>query len=193
MAKTKVSILTCVSNWRGSGPGHTALVIGPTVYSFENAGDWFAVTERSGWQVFGVKSYLKDNEHRPVILQELTSRVDAGKAFGYIVRSMAGDDDYIGSGVCSSQVSNAIDAAWNGSFNPAGVDTPHKVYTLANRSGIVADISWTWPGRDALPAKMRDDLMVRMRTEYPEVFRKATGGVVEKWGDDVVTYGFAMA
>ena len=148
-----VTLLTCVTNAGGVGPGHSAIVIEDTVYSFE-AADYGG--NASGWLVISKTKYLANNEHRPVFLQELTSEVDPGKALQYIVQSISNDDDYGGSGVCSSQAASAIDAAYAGDFNTWGVDKPYEIYQLAKELGIVAKEEMVWPGKDSLSGPVRN-------------------------------------
>ena len=65
MAKqSEVAILTLVSNASGYGPGHSAIVVQGTVYSFEQIKGPFG----DSWLVMPVKEYLAINEHRPVLV-----------------------------------------------------------------------------------------------------------------------------
>ena len=143
---SKLTILTCVTNGAGCGPGHTAIVIDDLVYSFENAGDWFSKggNNASGWITAKLADYLKKNEKRPVLLQELNEKVRPGPVEAYIKKSIAEDDDYLSSGVCSSLVASAINAGYSAGFNPFGVDTPWKVYHHAKQKGIVAGERGIW-------------------------------------------------
>ena len=50
-----VTLLTLVSNYRGYGPGHSAIAIDGTAYSFEQAFN----TKGSGWLYMSLASYLK--------------------------------------------------------------------------------------------------------------------------------------
>ena len=160
------AILTCVTNIGGRGPGHSALVVDDTVHTFENAGDWFSLPtrERSGWRRFGRAAYLAQNTQRPVIVQVLDRvRVDAADAEAYVVRSTADDDDYIGSGVCSSQVANAVDAASPTLvFNPRGIDTPYKVFHLARTMGLATTTYAIWAGTNA-------NASAKLAKDYPSV------------------------
>ena len=47
-----VGIITCVTNSNGFGPGHTALWVDGTCYSFEQ------MSKGNGWLVLGVDSYI---------------------------------------------------------------------------------------------------------------------------------------
>lgn len=149
-----VTLITCVTNAGGVGPGHSAIAINGTVYSFEQAGD--IGSGSSGWLVVSLNRYLSMNTHRPVILQELTDQVSEGKALKYITQSISEDDDYLGSGVCSSQAASAIDAAYSGDFNTWGVDKPYEIYQLAKELGIVANERMTWPDKDSLSGAVRN-------------------------------------
>ena len=162
MAK-RAAILTLVGNTKsGSGPGHTAVVVDDTVYSFENAGDWFSSPkkEKSGWISLSTASYVNKNSWRPIIVQELNpAHVNASSVLNYVKTSSAKDDDYLTSGVCSSQVSNAVDKATTKSFNPKGVDTPFKVFQLANQRGLVSNtyLIWGSPQQNAAQTKLDTD------------------------------------
>ena len=169
----RVAILTLVGNTEsGAGPGPTAIVVDNMVYSFENAGDWFShpSRERSGWKSFTTRSYLAANSFRPVIVQELNpSTVNANAVMRYIRGSIAADDDYMGSGVCSSQVSNAVDAATRRTFNPRGVDTPYKVFQLARSQGLASATYLIWP------APRQNAAATKLRTDYASVISSGAG------------------
>ena len=166
MAK-KVTILTCVTNGAGCGPGHTAIVLDETVYSFENTGDWFSSgAGASGWITAKLDDYLKKNEKRPVLLQELSEKVKPGPVEDFIKKSIADDDDYLSSGVCSSLVASAVDAGFTGSFNPWGVDTPWKVYHLARQKGIVATEKGVWD-TDKVNIVHRAVIAQKLALDYP--------------------------
>ncbi len=104
-----VSLVTCVSNKGGLGPGHSCIDIDGKIFTFQGI-DWGG--DNSGWEQVARDRYLAKNAHRPVILQELTPAVHAGKVLDYILESIADDDDYLGSGVCSSQAASAIEAGY---------------------------------------------------------------------------------
>ncbi|MEO1999427.1 MAG: hypothetical protein ABGZ17_29630 [Planctomycetaceae bacterium] len=169
----RVAILTLIGNTSsGTGPGHTAIVVDNRVYSFENAGDWFSLPnrERSGWKSFTTRAYLNQNRFRPVVVQEMNATtVNANSVARYIRSSIAADDDYMGSGVCSSQVSNAIDAATRRSFNPRGVDTPLKVFNLARTQGLASAtyLIWASPQNNAAATKLSN--------QYSSVTASGTG------------------
>ena len=165
----KLTILTCVTNLNGSGPGHTAIAVDNTVYSFENTGDWFSFggNNASGWITADLDAYLKKNAHRPVILQTLNEKVKPDPVLGFIRGSMASDDDYLSSGVCSSLVSSAINAGLTGGFNPSGVDTPWKVYNLARAKGIVADEQGVWPGAGSVTVLTWASIVNKLKADFP--------------------------
>lgn len=141
---SRVTLVTCVSNGGGIGPGHSAIAIDGTLYTFEelNYGG-----NSSAWVTFPVSSYLANNTHRPVILQRLTSAVNATQSLTYIQNSINNDDDYVGSGVCSSQAASAIEAGYSGEFNTVGIDKPYEIYQLAKEKSIVASEVMHWPGK----------------------------------------------
>ncbi len=137
----RVALLTCVSNFRGGGPGHTALILDDSVYTFEARSDF------SGWHKFKTAAYLKENAYRPVVIQELSaSRVNASAVMSYVVKSGARDDNFGWDGVCSQQAANALSAGMNMVINPTwGMNTPYAVYNFIKQSGRVADSYHTWP------------------------------------------------
>lgn len=142
-----VALLTCVTNFGGVGPGHSCLSINGTVYTFENQGG-IGDGSVSGWRIVGHASYMRENTHRPVIVQTLKGAVNASKTLQYIVRSIRRDDDYGGSGVCSSQAASAIEAGWGQTFNTLGLDKPYDIYDLAKSKGLVHTERMYWPGED---------------------------------------------
>ena len=166
----KVALITCITNAGGVGPGHTAVLLGDTVYSFENMGDWFSVfNEKSGWKIFKLKKYLETNKNRPVIIQELSSKVSAAKVKSYILNSISSDADYGSSGVCSSVAASAVEGAMTGSFNPSGVDTPYKVFHLAIKKGIVKSTQVYWPGKSSLSDGVRQSILNKIKADYPSI------------------------
>ena len=163
----KLTILTCVTNGAGCGPGHTAIVLDDTVYSFENTGDWFSSgAGASGWITAKLDAYLKKNEKRPVLLQELSEKVKPGPVEAYIKKSIADDDDYLSSGVCSSLVASAVNAGFTAGFNPFGVDTPWSVYHLAKKKGIVANERAVWDP-DKVNIAHRAMIASKLLMDYP--------------------------
>jgi hypothetical protein len=142
---SRVTLVTCVSNGGGVGPGHSAIAIDSTIYTFQelNYG-----SNGSAWITTPLSTYLSSNTHRPVIQQRLSSAVDGSLSLAYIRDSIANDDDYIGSGVCSSQAASAIEAGYSGEFNTVGIDKPYEIYQLAKEKRIVSSEVMRWPGRD---------------------------------------------
>lgn len=129
------------------------------MYSFENTGGWLS-GPRSAWISLPTVDYLNENRFRPVIVQEMNpAHVNAGNVLQYVRESIADDDDYVGSGVFSSQVANAIDTATVRSFNPRGVDTPFKVFILVRKRGIVSStyLIWGEPQDNAAARKLAVD------------------------------------
>lgn len=166
----RLAIMTCITNGGGVGPGHTAVIVGDTVYSFENAGDWFSVrTESSGWITMDAQEYIDKNAARPVVLQDINEQVNRSKVLRYIFGSMETDMDYLSSGVCSSLVCSAIEAGYTGSFNPPGVDTPYKTFHLANKKGIVRGTSVTWADRDTISSGNRSRIQEKVKSDYPSL------------------------
>ena len=142
-----VSLVTCVTNGGGIGPGHSCIDINNTIYTFEGI-DYGG--DASAWRKFSRVQYLKNNEHRPVIIQELIGAVDQSLALKYIQNSTAADDDYASSGVCSSQAASVIEEAWGNDFDTWGVDKPYEIFDLAKEKRIVKSESRYWPGESKL-------------------------------------------
>ena len=141
-----VSLITCVTNGGGLGPGHSCVDVNGTIYTFEAIRDWGS--NNSGWVQFTRRNYMSQNTHRPVITQRFSSCVSTGQVLNYIQASITGDDDYLTSGVCSSQAANAIEAGYQGTFNSWGIDTPVDIYQLAKSQRMVAHESMEWPGEN---------------------------------------------
>ena len=112
----------------------------------------------SGWKQFPLDYYLQKNEDRPLFIQELISAVNAEKILQYIRQSAARDEDYITSGVCSSQAASAIEFAWDQKFDPSGIDKPYNVYLLAKAKKIVKSEEMIWPGKSKLTLEMREKI-----------------------------------
>ncbi len=147
-----VSLVTCVTNGGGIGPGHSCLDIDGTIYTFEGL-DYGG--NRSAWRTFPRSAYLKSNQHRPVYIQELVGSVNTQKALSYIRTSTKNDDDYATSGVCSSQAASAIEHAWGQSFDTWGIDKPYEIFDLARTKRIVRKETMYWPGRGKLNIVVR--------------------------------------
>ncbi len=163
----QVKILTFVSNFNGSGPGHSAVAVGSTVYTFEDvANGW--LQSGSGWKKLIYGNYLKSNVHRPVLVQTI-SRASSYLVREYVNKSIKNDDDYIGSGVCSQQVAKAINYALPTSvdFDPVGFDTPYKVYHLARRLSLSVREDYTWPGRAAINYRAWQNIFLKLAYNFP--------------------------
>jgi hypothetical protein len=170
MAERRVRILTLVTNGQGIGPGHTAIAVENTVYSFENIGDIFSIiTESSGWKTFSYGTYLKQNSFRPVLIQTLNQSCNADYLEEYVEKSRKRDDDYLGSGVCSTLASKAINYALPESiiFDPKGVDTPFGVYHCARRLGLVASEQYVWADCKTVTVLTWASIVNTLRSDYP--------------------------
>jgi hypothetical protein len=173
---TRIAIFTLISNFQGIGPGHSALWLYGTIYTFEE----LAGPMGTSWLLIDAKRYLEKNVHRPVLVQELNELVDHRRVARYLMNSMQSDADYIGSGVCSTQVAYAIEAGMNQPFDCQGIDTPAAVFTLAKNKGIVKQTYYWWPEEDSpvplhrspgalLDAAARMRLRDHLRQNYPKV------------------------
>lgn len=172
-----IAILTLISNAKGVGPGHSAIVAGNNVYTFEE----LAGIRGDSWIIINVSKYLKKNGHRPVVVQEVNEKVNFKKVMNYLAHSIQRDDDYLTSGVCSSQVAAAIDAGMNQKFNPTRIDTPRKVYMLAKTKGIVKRSYYYWPGAPALGDYARYFLVERMERDYADVTSLVPNDGIISW------------
>ncbi len=172
-----LAILTLVSNAKGVGPGHSAIVAGNDVYTFEDPAGFTG----DSWIIMNVSRYLKQNEHRPVVVQELNAKVEFIKVMKYLSQSIQRDSDFVGSGVCSSQVASAIDAGMVQKFNPTRIDTPRKVYLLGKNKGIVKRSYYIWPGFGALSYIVRHFLVEKMDEEYADVTSVVPNDGIMSW------------
>ena len=85
-------------------------------------------------------------------------QVSAKDSLSHIHRSMQSEEKYIRAGLCNSQMASAVEAGIGQSFDPRGVDTPDKVYSLAK-----------WPGKESVHAHDRRRLRERMDYDYSDV------------------------
>jgi len=166
----QVRILTFVTNVNGVGPGHSAVAVGSTVYTFEDTGGWF--NSGSAWKKLNYDQYLAGNTHRPVLVQTIPS-ANSGFVTEYVDQSIASDDDYIGSGVCSQQVARAVNYALphNIDFDPRGFDTPFGVYHCARRLGVVGREEYDWSGRASLRVLVWSSIVNKLEADYPAALR----------------------
>lgn len=172
-----VRILTLVTNGRGgTGPGHSAVAVNDKVYSFEEFLGANTSTKTSGWKIFGFAPYLKKNGHRPALVQWLT-QVQEKRVLAYINESIRDDDDYGTSGVCSQQVSMAIDYGLpKRNFNPRGFDTPYGVYHHARNKGLVQREEYFWTNRAELNALAWARIANKLKREYPLAYKHSKNG-----------------
>jgi hypothetical protein len=170
----RVALLTCVSNFRAGGPGHTSLILDDHVYTFEIR------SGGSGWHQIPTATYLKDNASRPLVIQELsTRRVNASVVYAYIVKSEKRDDNYLWDGVCSQQAANALGAGMGLVINPTWLmNTPYAVYKFIKQSGSVADSYHVWPEHNGYhfhPKRLLHNLY------WPECERRCDKPPVLSW------------
>ncbi|MDD3444065.1 MAG: hypothetical protein PHS60_01535 [Zavarzinia sp.] len=165
-----VAIMTFVTNGGGIGPGHSAVAVGNTAYTFENVGGGW-LQSGSGWLAKDLKTYMKANEHRPILMQYMSAQVVPGYVVEYVEKSTKNDDDYIGSGVCSTQVSKAINYALPQSviFDPKGFDTPFGVFHCARRMGLAVREEYFWPGKAKMPVLEWAYIVNKLRADFPGV------------------------
>ncbi len=159
-------ILTCVTNAGGVGPGHTALWVDNTVYSFEQ------MTSFNGWLVQAATTYLNNdqNKNRPVIAQTLNSRVNAQKVLTALQDEAAEwFERYSAGNVCSQRASANLDAGASKGFNPRGFDTPYGVYWHAWNKEYVGSERCVWQDRSGQFASKRDKLLADYQFEIDSV------------------------
>ncbi|MEK7724423.1 MAG: hypothetical protein AAB336_08765 [Acidobacteriota bacterium] len=173
----QVRILTFVTNFDGAGPGHSAVAVDNTVYTFEDvANGW--LQRGSGWKTLDYNTYLQANTHRPVLAQTITQSTSQ-LITDYVNKSIKNDDDYIGSGVCSTQVSKAVNYSLPKGidFDPKGFDTPFGVYWCARRLGIVSSEDYVWADRKKLTVLTWAGIVNKLASDYPDALKglKAKG------------------
>ncbi|MFA5120444.1 hypothetical protein [Zavarzinia sp.] len=170
---TEVAIMTFVSNAGGHGPGHSAVAVGDIAYTFENVGGGW-LQSGSGWLAKNKADYMRANEHRPILLQYLNAKAVPGFIQEYVKKSSDNDDDYVGSGVCSTQVSKAVNYSLPEGviFDPKGIDTPFGVFHCARRMQLVIREEYTWPGRGKIPVLAWASIVNTLKSDYPGVLDK---------------------
>ncbi|REJ77943.1 MAG: hypothetical protein DWQ47_16425 [Acidobacteria bacterium] len=163
----QVKIITLVTNIDGVGPGHSAVAVGDQLYTFEDmTGGWFQ--SNSGWKKLQYEPYLSNNEHRPALIQTIPS-ANPPSVTKYVNQSIADDDDYGSSGVCSQQVAMAVNYALPKDviFNPKGFDTPFGVYWCARRLGLVSSEEYLWPGKSSVRFRTWMNIVNKLQSDYP--------------------------
>lgn len=175
----QVRILTFVTNFDGVGPGHSAVAVDNKVYTFEDVGSGW-LQPGSGWKILDYSQYLLANAHRPVLAQTITQS-NPQLIIDYVNKSIKNDDDYIGSGVCSTQVSKAVNYSLPHGidFDPKGFDTPFGVYYCAKNLSIVASEDYTWGDRKKLLVRVWANIVNKLSSDYPDALKglKATGQI----------------
>ncbi len=152
----QLRIITCVTNAGGVGPGHTAIWIDNTIYSFER------MTALNGWLVQPFSTYINNdqNKSRPVIAQTLNSRVSAQTVLD-TVRAEVDEwfEGYSGSNVCSQRGSTVLDSGASNGFDPRGYDTPYGVYWHAWNKEYVGSERCVWQERGSNYESKRTKLL----------------------------------
>jgi hypothetical protein len=142
----RVALLTCVSNDKGIGPGHSAVVVDDEIFTFERVAGGWLVPNGSGWVRYKSRDYLKINTWRPLVPMELDrAKTNATAVYDYIMKSDRDDADYGGSGLCSHLAAKAISAGLGWDINPWGLNTPAAVANLVKNSGAVSASYYTFP------------------------------------------------
>jgi hypothetical protein len=158
----RAALLTCVGNYKGIGPGHSAIVVDYYVYTFEKVVGAWRVPDVSGWRMVDAKTYFEANTNRPVVVQELSQgRTDATEILHYIYTSNLRDDDYLDAGLCCYQAAKAVGMGINRVCLAAAV--PMEVYGWLQRTGTVSDCYTAYPPREPdNPA-----FAIQMKVWYP--------------------------
>lgn len=157
-----IAILTCVTNGGGYGPGHTALVIDGTVYSFEPNKQ-----NASGWYTEASSTYIAGNKARPVILEYLKG-VDQGKVLNQIKFEM-NKPLWWGTtgGVCSQSAAIVLNKGASSGFDPSGYDTPYKVYWHAWEKEYVSYEKCIWPvAKSGVSADVQKRILATLFQDY---------------------------
>lgn len=177
------SLITVITNSGGMGPGHSAIAINQTVYSVELGN---INPNKSAWLVIALERYKSHVNNRPLIYQNLNSKVSMSRTMDYIRKSDQRDDDYFTNGVCSSQAGSAIEAGLGpgNTFNAQwGFDSPFSIFELAYQREIVASTHFEWPGEQACSQQMRDNIGLRIENWYRSYFSNhgVTGAKESYW------------
>jgi len=157
-----VGIITYVTNSNGVGPGHTALWVDGTCYSFEQ------MAKGNGWLVLGVDSYVNRaiNLGRPLVYYKLNGLVSPNSVEEYLLDDSAGLWPVYGPNVCSQRASLALNAGTFGGFNPYGYDTPFGVYWCAWRRNIVSEWWAVWKKPSLQSASAQQRIYAKLESEY---------------------------
>lgn len=145
----RIAIPTTVGNvsWH-YGPGHTAMAVDGTVYSFEFP----------HFKVGPVKAYFArpDVIQRPIVVQELNcGMLDTSSVLDYL-RHMVDDNIYfVRHNWCSYQAAMALKHGKE-TFEPEGIDTPWEVYNRANQLGLATRTYFIWDPSKTPAADLAD-------------------------------------
>lgn len=153
-----LKILTCVTNGGGYGPGHTALVIGQTVWSFEQ------LVGITGWKKFAVSDYMAANAERPVILQTLNEKVDGQQVLDWLKWDEWKPWNKYGPNVCSQRASSALAEGASSGFDPKGYDTPYGVYWHAWDKTYVQVEKCVWASQGS--GDKKDRIAAKLKADY---------------------------
>ncbi|BCW87269.1 hypothetical protein sos41_03980 [Alphaproteobacteria bacterium SO-S41] len=159
---TSVGIITCVTNASGYGPGHTALWVGGTVYTFE------AMNSYNAWLVMPASEYaaLSGNRKRPLVYYKLNGRVDGAKLGQYLRDEAAEWFERYGPSVCSQRASVALNEAAFGGFDPKGYDTPYGVYWHAWNRQMVEEWWCVWKDPEGPGASAKQRIIDKLSADY---------------------------
>ncbi|RYF80260.1 MAG: peptidoglycan-binding protein [Comamonadaceae bacterium] len=182
MAHTRIAAVYMLGNAGGLGPGHSLVVVGNDVYSYEGHG----FGSGGGWQFFNTRQYLMQmNPGRPALVQELNDGVKFGPMAAYLVESLQRGDLYLIDGVCSSQAAVAIGKGSGSRYNPVGTVLPKNLFDQLARANLVSRTYYYWPsepagllaaGRGLSPAQAV--LIGRLQREHPGIAKAPADGIL---------------
>ncbi len=134
---THIAVLTSVGNRHlRLIPGHTALAIDGTVYSFEFP----------HFKVMSIKEYFAepDNLQRAIVVQELDcSELDASAILNYLRVQVDSNIYFFCHKWCSYQATMALKHGYE-KFKPEGINTPWEVYQTIQKLGMARRTYYIW-------------------------------------------------
>jgi hypothetical protein len=155
-----MGLITFVGTSVPGMPGHSALYIEKTVYSFETVG-WY------GWKIVPKETYLNDpaNTWRPAILQNLT-RIDAQKCLQFLANDTVILNSWNPANVCSMRAGIVLNAGAATPFQPPAPYTPYELYRYTWYAQFQQYVSLVWRARDKLSKQDLDSRQTQLWNDY---------------------------
>lgn len=178
-----LAVMFMLGNAGGVGPGHSALVVGSDVYSFEDIG--FHVGD--SWRILSTREFiLQKNRTRPAIVQELSSAVQLKPLMAFLVESIQAGDLWAVDGFCSDLAAVAVSRGTLGRYVPRGILPPHELFRQLQRAGLVSRSYYYWPDQPpalAMPGAGVSHSIIagRLQREFPDLPRAPEDGILS-WG-----------